>query len=233
MEQLQSLTFGERREVISSIKGVHAVSNMLEQFPFFEELEKVLLWELELVVSKLMNVRVPYEVFIARWKRLATCFVDMTENRSDDSTALDALKKIHEPFSPMGPLLLTLSDGQKMESFLKNVPSKSPYLVYTGADKSTGSEEQIFLIIDEDVLLECTQVSKDHCLFTSSLLTLMAIYYSCNLQYEDDRKHLFKFLEEHILGIIPKRKPYILKQLENKLLSKMNKALPGSMNAVN
>ncbi|XP_067033209.1 uncharacterized protein [Acropora muricata] len=174
VEQLQSLTFGERREVISSIKGVHAVSNMLEQFPFFEE-EKVLLWELELVVSKLMNVRVPYEVFIARWKRLAICFVDMTENRSDDSTALDALRKIHEPFSPMGPLLLTLSDGQKMESFLKNVPSKSPYLVYTGADKSTGSEEQIFLIIDEDVLLECTQVSKDHCLFTSSLLTCMAI----------------------------------------------------------
>lgn len=40
VEQLQSLTFGERREVISSIKGVHAVSNMLEQFPFFEE-EKV------------------------------------------------------------------------------------------------------------------------------------------------------------------------------------------------
>ena len=120
-----------------------------------------------------------------------------------------------------------------MESFLKNVPSKSPYLVYTGADKSAGSEKQIFLIIDEDVLLECTQVSKDHCLFTSSLLTLIAIYYSCNLQYEDDRKHLFKFLEEHILGIIPKRKPYILKKLENKLLSKMNKALPGSMNAVN
>ena len=40
VEQRQSLTFGERREVISSIKGVHAVSNMLEQFPFFEE-EKV------------------------------------------------------------------------------------------------------------------------------------------------------------------------------------------------
>ncbi|XP_068733941.1 uncharacterized protein [Montipora capricornis] len=185
------------------------------------------------MVSKLMNVRVSYQVFIARWKRLATCFVDRTENRPDDSTALDALKKIHEPFSPMGPLLLTLSEGQKSESFLKNVPSKSPYLVYTGADKSAGSEEQIFLIIDEDVLLECTQVSKDHFLFTSSLLTLMAIYYSCNLQYEDDRKHLFKFFEEHILGIIPKRKPYILKQLENKLLSKMNKALPGSMNAVN
>lgn len=89
-------------------------------------------------------------------------FFDTTENRSDDCTALDALKKIHEPFSPMGPLLLTLSEGQKMESlnFLKNVPSKAPYLVYTGADKSAGSEEQIFLIIDEDVLLECTQVLK-------------------------------------------------------------------------
>mgnify|MGYP007058634604 CR=1 FL=1 len=34
------------------------------------------------MISKLMNVRVPYEVFIARWKRLATCFVDTTENRS-------------------------------------------------------------------------------------------------------------------------------------------------------
>ena len=40
VEQLQILTFGERREVISSIKGVHAVSNMLEQFPYFEQ-EKV------------------------------------------------------------------------------------------------------------------------------------------------------------------------------------------------
>ena len=40
VEQLQSLTFGERRGVISSIKGVHAVSNMLEQFPYFEQ-EKV------------------------------------------------------------------------------------------------------------------------------------------------------------------------------------------------
>ena len=40
VEQLQSLTFCERRGVISSIKGVHAVSNMLEQFPYFEQ-EKV------------------------------------------------------------------------------------------------------------------------------------------------------------------------------------------------
>lgn len=85
VEQLQSLTFGERREVISSIKGVRAVSNMLEQFPYFEE-EKVLLWELELVVSKLMNVRVPCEVFIARWKRLATCF--LIRQKTDQMTAL-------------------------------------------------------------------------------------------------------------------------------------------------
>ena len=33
------------------------------------------------MVSKLMNVRVSYQVFIAPWKRLATCFVDTTENR--------------------------------------------------------------------------------------------------------------------------------------------------------
>ena len=57
---------------------------------------------------------------------------------------------------------------------------------------------------------------------TSSIVTLVAVYYSFNLEYEQKRKHLFTFFEEHVLGIVPKRKPYILKQLENKLLSKMN-----------
>ena len=32
------------------------------------------------MVSKLIKVRVNYEVFIAQWKRLTTCFVDTTEN---------------------------------------------------------------------------------------------------------------------------------------------------------
>ena len=148
----------------------------------------------------------------------------------DDSTALDALKKIQKKV--IQKLFLCFLGSSENGIISEKCPFKVTILSLYWCWQE--QKEQIFLIIDEDVLLECSQVSKDHCLFTSSLLTLMAIYYSCNLQYEDDRKHLFKFLEEHILGIIPKRKPiYILKQLENKLLSKMNKALPGSMNAVN
>lgn len=49
------------------------------------------------------------------------------------------------------------------------------------------------------------------------------MYYSFNLEYEQKRKHFFTLVEEHVLGIVPKRKPYLLKQLENRLLSKMNK----------
>ena len=46
------------------------------------------------------------------------------------------------------------------------------------------------------------------------IITLIAVYYAFNLQYEDSRKYL---------GIAQKRKSYLQKKLENKLLSKMNK----------
>ena len=40
VEQLQRLTFDARREKISTFKGMHAVNDMLEQFPYLEH-EKV------------------------------------------------------------------------------------------------------------------------------------------------------------------------------------------------
>ena len=77
------------------------------------------------------------------------------------------------------------------------------------------------MILDQDVLCECMP-AVNHSIFTSSMVTLVAVYYSFNLEHEQKRKHLFTFIEEHVLGIVPKRKPYILKQLENKLLGNMN-----------
>lgn len=41
VEQLQTLTFDVRREKISTFKGLHAVNDMLEQFPYLEH-EKVI-----------------------------------------------------------------------------------------------------------------------------------------------------------------------------------------------
>lgn len=113
-----------------------------------------------------------------------------------------------------------------MEVILKDV-TKSPFLLRTTCttvvDNVTSETHQIFVILDQDVLCECSE-AVNHSVFTSSLVTLMAVYYTFNLGYEDGRKYLFKFLEEHILGVISKRKPYMFKQLENKLLGKMNSA---------
>ena len=110
-----------------------------------------------------------------------------------------------------------------MESFLSKVPSNHPYLVFTeGAgclDKA-----QVFLILEKDVLCECLPVSEDISIYASSLVSLIAVYYTFNLEYPDCWKYLFKILEEHVLDIPPKQKSYTLKQLENRLLKKLNEA---------
>ena len=107
-----------------------------------------------------------------------------------------------------------------MENFLKDIPSKSPYLGHAEGD-TADSATQMFVILEQDVLCEWIK-HPDYSLPLSSLVTLVAVYYTFYLEYEDERKHLFKFLEEHIFGVMPKRKTYLLKQLENKLLSKLN-----------
>lgn len=107
-----------------------------------------------------------------------------------------------------------------MENFLKDIPSKSPYLVHVEVD-TADSATQMFVILEQDVLCECIK-HPDYSLPFSSLVTLVAGYYTFNFEYEDEHKHVLKFLEEHIFGEMPKRKTYLLKQLENKLLSKLN-----------
>lgn len=112
-----------------------------------------------------------------------------------------------------------------MENFLQEaVPNDSPYLIYAEpvANDPADSIGQIFVVLNQDILLECSKLC-DHDIFTSSVVTLLAVYFAFNLEYEDKRKHLFKFLEEHILGITPKCKTYMMKKVENTLLAKLNK----------
>ena len=97
-----------------------------------------------------------------------------------------------------------------MENFLKDIPSKSPYLGHAEGD-TADSATQMFVIL-EDVLCEWIE-HPDYSLPLSSLVTLVAVYCTFNLEYEDERKHLFKLSEEHIFGMTPKRKTYLLKQL--------------------
>ena len=109
-----------------------------------------------------------------------------------------------------------------MESFLSKVPSNHPYLVFTEGEGYL-DKAQVFLILEKDVLCECLPVSEDISIFASSLVSLIAVY-TFNLEYPDCWKYLFKILEEHVLDIPPKWKSYALKQLENRLLKKLNGA---------
>ena len=98
-----------------------------------------------------------------------------------------------------------------MENFLKDIPSKSPYLLHVEGD-TTDSATQMFVILEQDVLCEWIK-HPDYSLPLSSLVTLVAVYCIFNLEYEDECKHLFELSEEHIFGMTPKRKTYLLKQL--------------------
>lgn len=108
-----------------------------------------------------------------------------------------------------------------MKHFLRSdVPSKFPYLVLAENGESSGENTQIFIVLENDVLCECQPIF-DYSMFASSLVSYLAVYYAFNLEYGDTWKNIFKFLEEHVLGIAPKRKSYQLKQIENKLLRKL------------
>ncbi|XP_068753115.1 uncharacterized protein [Montipora capricornis] len=118
-------------------------------------------------------------------------------------------------------VLDTDEDGQKMEHFLhSDVPSNFPYLVLAENGESSGENTQIFIVLEKDVLCECQPIL-DYSMFASPLVSYLAVYYAFNLEYGDNWKNIFKFLEEHVLGITPKRKSYQLKQIENKLLRKL------------
>ena len=67
-----------------------------------------------------------------------------------------------------------------MENFLKDIPSKSPYLVHVEGD-TADSATQMFVILEKDVLCECIKHT-DYSLPLSSLVTLEEVYYTFHLR---------------------------------------------------
>ena len=67
-----------------------------------------------------------------------------------------------------------------MENFLKDIPSKSPYLVHVEGD-TADSATQMFVILEQDVLCEWIK-HPDYSLPLSSLVTLVAVYCIFNLR---------------------------------------------------
>lgn len=108
--------------------------------------------------------------------------------------------------------------GSSPEDFLKTLPSNDPQLVcFTGEDDIRDpSSYQWFIVVDKEIVLECESPSG-----CKALITLIAVHFAFNLKYHSNHAAMFKFIHEHVIGDIPRRKSYAFKKLENTLLSKL------------
>ena len=104
-----------------------------------------------------------------------------------------------------------------LDSFLTTLKSNDPQLVfYQAEDADDPGSIQRFIVVDKEVLLECQALSS-----RDAFISLLSVHYALNLQYNSNHMFLFKFIEEHVLGMIPKRKTYVYRKIKNALLSKL------------
>ena len=66
------------------------------------------------------------------------------------------------------------------------------------------------------MLLECKSITG-----RDALISLLAVHYALILKYHSTHMSMFKFIEEHVLGVMPRRKSYAYRKIENALLSKL------------
>ena len=108
-----------------------------------------------------------------------------------------------------------------MESFLSKFPSNHPTWFWL---RATAVLIKLKFSMEKDGLCKCLPLSEEISVFASSLQSLIAVFYTFNLEYPECWKYLFKILEEHVLDVPLERKSYALKQLENRLLKNLNGA---------
>lgn len=217
VKKLQRLTFSSRKKNIEDIDitGNNVVSAILEKFPFLDN--EACLWnELELYVSEQTDEEVSVEILANRWENIAKCFVDGDLDKDDICSA--ALERMPKTFNAeSSPLLHFLSDQTQLDSFLKTLRSNDPQLVFYQAEEvDDPSSIQRFIVVDKEVLLECQSLSS-----RDALISLLSVHFALNLRYNSNHMFMFKFIEEHVLGIVPKRKTYAYRKIENALLSKL------------
>ena len=107
-----------------------------------------------------------------------------------------------------------------MDEFIKQqTKSNSPKLAsFTAACTEDNSpvSGQLFIVIDKNIFLEI-EGEMD---YSKGLLLLLAVHYCFNLQYDNNQKLLFQFLEEHVLGLKPLRRTFKYSQLCNKIFGR-------------
>ena len=110
-------------------------------------------------------------------------------------------------------------DGNSPDDYLKTLSSNDPQLVcYIGRDGvQDPTSHQWFVVVDKEILLECEPY-----LGREALITLIAVHFAFNLEYHSSHRAMFNFIHEHVLGILPKRKSYAYRKLENSPLSKLH-----------
>ncbi|XP_027039579.1 uncharacterized protein LOC113667914 [Pocillopora damicornis] len=105
-----------------------------------------------------------------------------------------------------------IKDGNSPDDYLKTSSSNYPQLVcYTGRDGiQDPTSHQWFVVVDKEILLEC----ESH--------LGRAVHFAFNLEYHSSHGAMFNFIHEHVLSILPKRKSYAYRKLENSFLSKLH-----------
>ena len=86
------------------------------------------------------------------------------------------------------------------------------------SSQSNGAKDsgQLFLVVDKAIFLEIEgQVGIMD--YSKGLLLLLAMYYCFNLEYDANQKLLYRFLEEHMLGLKPLRHTFKYRQICNKI----------------
>lgn len=101
---------------------------------------------------------------------------------------------------------------------MKTFPSKDPQLIFCheSDDDDDPCSVQRFIMEDKEELLECKSLSG-----RDAFISLLAVHYAFNLKYNLSHTSMFKFIEEHVLGVMPRRKSYAYRQIENAVLSKL------------
>lgn len=105
---------------------------------------------------------------------------------------------LHLHFRTYKNIIDFFQPSQELNRVLKKL-SADAQLVAIDSDASDGGA-QVFAVVDNEVFIELSS-------YRSALFALIAVHHVCNIEYPNNLKLCFKFLEEYVFGISQIKKP--------------------------
>ena len=107
-----------------------------------------------------------------------------------------------------------LQDGEDVGEFAKgkcgeSLATNQPWLFVRDDD----DEMQFFIVVDKEIFSELPTSD-----YFTAVLTLIGVYYSFNIEYKGSQKLVFRFLEDYLLGLSPKKASKKYNEFVNRFL---------------